>query len=189
MASLNPTLWRTCKMLAGPTRIKLLRQIQTHPESGVTALGRRVGIGHAAASQELRRIQSRGLLQADRRGATLVYRFAPDSQVPSAAPLLKSILAALSRLPPENDLDMCRIAAGLAHERRIRIVRTLMEKPRARSELPFLVHVTGHPLHAHLKTLEASGWVVLTSRQARFTAPDHPLAKTLTDLLRQDGIR
>ena len=45
MPSLNPTLWRTCKMLAGPTRIRLLRQIQAHPESGVTVLGRLAGIG------------------------------------------------------------------------------------------------------------------------------------------------
>lgn len=127
MQNLNPTLWRTCKMLAGRARIRLLRQLHDHPEECVSALGERVALKEAAASQELRRIQSRGLLQAERRGVRLVYRLAADPQVASAAPLLKALQTAFDACPAERDADMVAIAAGLAHERRIRIVRTLLE--------------------------------------------------------------
>ena len=97
MQQLNPTLWRTCKMLAGPTRIRLLRQLLATPDEGVSALGRHVGIREATASQELRRIQSRGLLQSNRRGPLLVYRMAADPQVSRPRRFLK-----LSRPPCAN---------------------------------------------------------------------------------------
>ena len=112
MQHLNPTLWRTCKMLAGRARIRLLRQLHDHPEECVSALGKRVALKEAAASQELRRIQSRGLLQAERRGVRLVYRLAADPQVASAAPLLKALQTAFDAFPIERDADMVAIAAA-----------------------------------------------------------------------------
>lgn len=182
---LNPTLWRTGKMLAGRTRIRLLRELATHPGEGVSALGRRVGIGHAAASQELRRIQSRGLLQAERKGTLLVYRLAPDPQVSSAAPLLKAICTALDRFPPERDEEMCIIAAGLAHERRIRIFRFLLGGPCAYRDLPFEVHIPPHPFYLHLRTLQISGFVIRSDQEIAAAVPDHPLAKALAKLIQQ----
>lgn len=44
MKNLNPTLWRTCRMLAGTTRIRLLRELHTHPGQSVSELARAVGI-------------------------------------------------------------------------------------------------------------------------------------------------
>ncbi len=189
MLKLNPTLWRTCKMLAGKTRIRLLRQLHGHPGEGVTALGRRAGLKEAAASQELRRIQARGLLQAERRGLRLIYRMAADPQVVSATPLLKAIQTALSDLPPERDEEMAVIAAGLAHGRRIRIVRALLAGPVSAAELPFAVRIPAHPFQVHLETLLASGFAIRTPVGLQFTVPDHPLAKALAKLIRQGAAR
>ena len=189
MHSLNPTLWRTCKMLAGHTRIRLLRALHEHSGEGVSALGTRAGIGESAASQELRRIQSRGLLQAERRGVYWVYRMAADPQVPSAAPLLKAIQSALSSLPPERDLEMASIAAGLSHERRIQIVRALMEGPRPASKIQSALRISDHPFHVHLATLVASGFAARARGEAQFRVPEHPLAKALAKLLRQGATR
>ena len=36
MKTLNPTLWRTCRMLAGANRIRLLRAIFAQPGQSVT---------------------------------------------------------------------------------------------------------------------------------------------------------
>ena len=86
MANLNPTLWRTCKMLAGQTRIRLLRQLHRQPGPCVADLGKAVGIKRSDASQELRRIQSRGLLKSMRQGIPLVYRMEPDPKSPPPPP-------------------------------------------------------------------------------------------------------
>ena len=187
--SLNPTLWRTCKMLAGQTRLRLLRLLIDGPGECVSALGKRVGIRPSAASQELRRIQSRGLLQAERHGVLLIYRPAADPQVSSAAPLLKAIQAACADFPPERDGDMAVIAAGLSHERRIRIVRALLGGSLAVSELQSAVRIPDHPFHAHLATLLDSGFVTRSQNRLHFAVPDHPLAKALAKLLRQGAAR
>ena len=189
MQNLNPTLWRTCKMLAGQTRIRLLRQLIGHPGECVSALGKRVEIKAAAASQELRRIQSRGLLQAERRGVHLIYRPAADPQVSSAAPLLKAIQTACATLPPERDGEMAVIAAGLSHERRIRIVRALLGGPLSASALQFVVRIPDHPFHVHLATLLDSGFVTRSSDRLQFAVPGHPLAKALAKLIRQGMAR
>ena len=189
MQNLNPTLWRTCKMLVGNTRIRLLRELREHPGECVSALGKRAGIGESAASQELRRIQSRGLLQAERRGIHLIYRMAADPQVSSAAPLLKAIQAALSTLPPERDAEMAAIAAGFSHERRIRMARALLEGPLPAVELQFVVRISAHPFHAHLATLLASGFATRSPDGVQFSVPDHPLAKALATLVRQGATR
>jgi predicted ArsR family transcriptional regulator len=183
MQMLNPTLWRTCKMLAGKTRIRLLRQLHAHPGEGVKALGKRVGIGHAAASQELRRIQSRGLLQVERHKSFKLYRMVSDPQVTTAAPLLKAMQTVFDQLPPEKDERVCVIAAGLSHERRVQIVQSLLRKPQSLSELQFVSHISPHPFREHMKTLLASQFVVLSQDQAHFAVPDHPLGITLAKLL------
>ena len=176
-------------MLAGHTRIKLLRELSSHTGEGVSALGRRVGIGHAAASQELRRIQSRGLLQSERQGTLQVYRLAADPQVSSAAPLLKAIRSALDQFPPERDREMCVIAAGLAHERRIRIFRFLLGGPCALRDLPFAVHIPAHPLQVHLSTLQAGGFAAKVNNRVSATVPNHPLARALAKLIQQGAAR
>lgn len=186
---LNPTLWRTCKMLAGRTRIKLLRELVSHPGESVSALGRRVGIREPAASQELRRIQSRGLLQAERQGPRLIYRLAADPQVSSAAPLVKAIRSALEHFPPERDQEMCVIAAGLAHERRIRIFRFLLAGPCALRDLAFAVRIPAHPFQVHLRTLQAGGFIARVDDRVSATVPNHPLAKALAKLIQQGAAR
>lgn len=183
MQKLNPTLWRTCKMLAGRTRIKLLRELYAHTGEDVSTLGKRVQIGHAAASQELRRIQSRGFLQARRLRNHVIYQMAADPQVSSAQPLLKAIQTALDHFPPERDEEMCKIAAGLSHERRIQIARYLLKTPQPMSELPYALHIPMHPFQKHWETLRASGFVVRSGDQAHFDVPAHPLAKALAQLL------
>ena len=189
MKPLNPTLWRTCKMLTGKTRVHLLRQLHASSEQSVSALGHRVGIREPAASQELRRIQSRGLLQAERRGPHLIYRLAADAQVATASPLLKAIQSAFARFPPERDEDLCAIVMGLSHERRIQILRALLKGHPSLHDLQRDLQIPPHPFSKHVQTLQASGFVARIENRIQFTVPDHPLAKALAKLLQQGVAR
>ena len=183
MRELNPTLWRTCRVLSGQTRVKLLRVLHDHPGQNVTALAHAVGIGVSAASQDLRRLQSRGLLKPDRQAAFLLYRLEPDPQVPTAAPLLKALHAALSSRPAAQDADMIPIATGLAHPRRIQILRLLLKSPLSTRKLRLASGIPGCPLRHHLALLQAGAWIHGNRNELTCRPPDHPLARILAQLV------
>ena len=183
---LNPTLWRTCRVLAGSVRLNLLRQLHDAPGRCVSDLARVVGIGVSDASQELRRIQSRGLLRPEHRGSRLVYRMKADPQVASAAPLLKALNNAFARIPPEQDAAMASIATGLAHPRRIAIAKVLMKSNLDSLDLRAATRIPRGPLSLHLDTLEAGGWVRRKKRALSFHIPEHPLAQALFRLIQSN---
>ncbi|MDD3440087.1 MAG: winged helix-turn-helix domain-containing protein [Kiritimatiellae bacterium] len=185
MKMLNPTLWRTCRMLAGSTRIQLLRELHDRPGQNIAALAKAVGISQPYASQEMRRIQSRGFLRPVHQGASLIYQPAPDPQVASAAPLLKAVLAAMEAQSAPHDADISRIAAGLSHERRIALVRSLLQSSKTTAQLRAEIPMAPCSFDLHLRTLIASGFVQRQNRTLSFQVPNHPVAKALARLLRQ----
>ncbi len=184
MRTLNPTLWRTCRVLAGQTRLAFLRQLYAHPGQSVSSLALAVHVGLSDASQELRRLQSRGLLQVDRMGRFTVYRLGADPQVPSAAPLLKALKAVLATSTPEQDASIIQIAIGLAHTRRIAIAQTLIRSPCTFPSLTSTLRIPQNALSRHVGALLRSGLVRREGRFLFFSPPRHPLAQALARLLR-----
>lgn len=180
--TLNPTLWRTCRMLAGATRVKLLRQLHEQPGRNLSELAKAVQIGISAASQELRRIQSRGLLKVERRRSFAFYRFGADPQVPTAEPLLKALQSALRNYPEERDQEIIQIAKGFSHPRRIAILKELGKAPKRRLVLRGIANLPQSSASRHVGVLVQSalvscenGWLVL--KRSR-----HPLACALLHL-------
>ena len=184
MRYLNPTLWRTCRVLSGTMRIRLLRQLFEHPGRSVSELAKALGISCSDASQELRRLQSRGLLQSERRGAFVIYRPGADPQVKSAAPLLKALAFALAAYPPERDGEICRIAFGLAYPRRIALAKALQAGPQSDFELAGALRFPGFAVFNHLRILQKSGFARRENGRVHFHIPTHPLASALVRLLR-----
>lgn len=183
MKPLNPTLWRTCRVLAGANRLELLRQIFRDSEQCVSQLAKAVDIGEPYASQELRRLQSRGLLQRQRKGLPVFFRPIPDPQVHSAAPLLKALKIALA-FPASRDEEILRIAKALANEQRIRIARELMNGPENAQRLSLVTRIRPGPLHRHLQLMIAGGFVRREARRLVWEPARHPLAQALAKLLR-----
>lgn len=179
---LNPTLWRTCRVLSGQTRLRLLRLVFENPNRCVSEMARAAGIGESDASQELRRLQSRGLLQRQAVGATVMYRPGADPQVPSAAPLLAALRKSMA-LPPEQDGEILRIAKGLSHERRICLARLFMEDIQTFSSLIAKGGLNPAALRRHLASLREGGWIRREGRSLVFAPPHHPLARALFRLL------
>lgn len=183
MQNLNPTLWRTCRMLSGATRIQLLRCLEENSGRNVSELAQAVGVGLSAASQELRRIQSRGLLQTERRKASLIYRFGADPQVPSATPILKTLRTTLSTRDPGGDARIQSIAHGLGHPKRIALLKSLMDSPKSTFALQKEFHLSFRTIDRHLRTLLESGLIRRDNRTLHYVPPTHPLAKALIKLL------
>lgn len=184
MRQLNPTLWRTCRMLAGRTRLRLLRHLLENPGSTVTQLAELANIGVSDASQELRRIQSRGILQVDRRGPYVFYRPASDPQVPSAAPLLKALKTAITQRSANEDDHILLMATALANPRRIMIVRALFNGPLTTLDLVHDMNTSPQILNRHLRILAQGGFILRHDRQVQLATPLHPVGRTLIRLLR-----
>ena len=182
---LNPTLWRTCRMLSGSTRIRLLRQMHSEPGQNVAALAQALGISHPFASQELRRIQSRGFLKRTHQGSSIVYLLHADPQVPTAAPLLKAVLNSLITLPHTRDMEMALIASGLAHERRIALASSLLGAPQTAGQLLAEIPMSSCCQTLHLRMLMNSGLIIQTQQRYQSRTPPHPLGRALIQLLRQ----
>ncbi len=180
---LNPTLWRTCRVLAGPTRLKLLRQILLVPDQGVTRLAETVEISESRASQELRRLQSRGLVQAVRCGRGVRYRPIPDPQVASAKPLLLAMRTALAPSTEEADLEIIGIARAFSHTSRLHLVQVLLSGPCSAEALQKLIGASRRSTCRHLAILE-EGSVVCQAGGIWDVAPNpHPLVMCMTGLM------
>ena len=177
---LTPTLWRTCRVLSGATRLELLRRIIERPDQCVAEMTEAMGLSETRVSQELRRLQSRGLVQVARDGRWVRYRPVPDPKVLSAKPLLAAAKESLSKRPAEETL---RVAKAFGHERRLKLVRLLQTGIRRADELQFLAGFSKPALFRHLRVLNDGG-LVHRSGGGWTLAPNlHPLAKALKSLL------
>lgn len=182
---MNPTLWRTCRVLEGPTRRQLLRRIVLHPGQTVSELADAMKLSLPRASQELRRLQSRGLIQASRAGRRVRYRAAPDPQVPSAAPILSALRNVFQRHTTSADETTQRTAAAFSHTRRIAVVRQLLRAPLSGPALSAATDIPAQSLARHLRLLQKLGFVTRRRQVYRFSAGRHPLAQCMARLIKQ----
>jgi predicted transcriptional regulator len=179
---LNPTLWRTCRALSGHTRLHLFRHIVQDPGLNVSQLAERVGIGISDASQELRRLQSRGLLRRTCQGTSVRYLPIADPQVSSAAPLLKALIETLAGDTARVEA-IATMAKGLGSERRVTIVRALRQGPQPENQLAALVGCTTANLRKSLTRLKDGGWIRKDDRRIALCPVAHPVGRALLSLL------
>ena len=180
---LTPTLWRTCRVLAGPTRLALLRRIVEAPNRCVTDLAAEIQVSEPRASQELRRLQSRGLVQMVRTGPWTRYRPVTDPKVASAKPLLAAARESFAKWPDE---ETRRIAHACGHERRLKILHLLQKGPRDGAELRQFGALSRPALFRHLAVLAAGGLVRRTPDGWERIGQPHPLAHAVLRLLAAD---
>ena len=180
---LNPTLWRTCRTLSGHTRIALLRALLSTPGQPVIRLAEQVGIGRSDASQELRRLQSRGLLRVERKQNSVIYSPSPDPQVRSAAPILEALLIALQSSPKEQEDHIVQIATGLAHPRRMAIARAVKKQQQSILSLEKEVGFHRTALNRHLRLLMDAGFIHRNGKIRLFFPSSHPLSLALAKLI------
>lgn len=183
MAKLHPTLWRTCRILGGKTRLRLFRRVVATPDQSVTVLARQLGISVPRASQELRRLQSRGLLQAIRRDQNVLYRPVADALVSSAPPLLGAMQETFLRYPESQDDDIIRIATGFSHTRRLVLMRLLLAGPMDEQTLEDVSGIKRDALLRHLRILEKGGLARCHAGRWQVVDSAHPLAQCLFVLL------
>jgi len=153
---LTPTLWRTCRVLANPLRLRCLQAVLRQPNRFVSALAQETRLPVPVASQYLRDLQARGLISVWRRSRWTFYGDTPDPLVDHAAPLL----AAMRKSFADETFSMDQIhhvLQGFTHPRRLAVLRVLVTSSHP-SSFAAIGHATGISAPAlvrHLHKLEA----------------------------------
>jgi DNA-binding transcriptional ArsR family regulator len=159
MNALQPTVWRTCRMLANEVRLRCLKTVFEHPGITVGEVADRTGMFPEHASQCLRALQARGLIRASRRSRWVSYDAVPDHLVPSAAPVLSAMREALfEKRVPEPDL--IKTLTAFTHPRRLSILILLSKRGPATPEtLGAAAGISQPAMSRHLSKLKSRGLI------------------------------
>ena len=187
MGSLNPTLWRTCRVLANEKRLLCLKAVLEQPGSSVGDIAERVCISEALASELLRALQARGLIQANRQSRWVYYSPKPDPLVIGARPLLEALKKALL-VEGKSENELIHTLTAFTHPRRLEILRCLQKADDDTSvdDLSASTRISLPALYRHLVKLTARGLVSCNERGWRLTRCSGRLEKTLLSFLAAD---
>ncbi|MFH0953295.1 MAG: ArsR family transcriptional regulator [Verrucomicrobiota bacterium] len=178
---LVPTLWRTCRALANRRRLRILRCFGDHPELSVSDAAGLAGIAPPLASEYLRALNARGILQARRVSRHVLYRMRADPSVPHAEKLLAALRTTFRR--KQNPVEETFAAlTGFTHPRRISIVQALACQPLPLKVIRRRTGICAQAALRHLRKLRDRGYVAKTKRFYRCVVPASPLRKALLAL-------
>jgi DNA-binding MarR family transcriptional regulator len=162
MQPLQPTLWRTCRVLANRDRLRVLSYVSAHAGVTVSQVAVRCGLAMPRASEYLRALQARGLIQPRRHSRWVSYAAGADPAVVHAAPILAAVQAAFARR--DKPAEMLRAATAFTHPRRLVLAAALHGQPQYPESLARRCGFSLTATCRHLRKLERRGLVQ--------TAPD-----------------
>jgi DNA-binding transcriptional ArsR family regulator len=169
---LRPTLWRTCRVLANRTRLKMFGLLVDHPRLTVSQVASRSGISEPLASQYLRALNARSLLVPKRRGLWVHYR--PATSEETGEPIATPLRMKFGRGQKPIDL-IFRLSTAFTHPRRVEILRALKQRPRTLAELRQVTGVPRPSLLRHLHKLITRGFVRYQRQRRRvYISLRHP---------------
>ncbi|MBI2437610.1 MAG: winged helix-turn-helix transcriptional regulator [Lentisphaerae bacterium] len=181
--TLRPTLWRTCRVLASKTRLRVLGELRARPEQRVSDVAQRLGLSLPLASQALRALNSRGLLLARRSGPSVYYRLGANRSIAHSGRLLKTLKKTFAR-GKNPGRNVFRYATAFTHPRRIRIIQHLRERPMRLEEIAGATNIPLRALNRHLRKLVARGFLKHADCWYVYSVPPHEFARVLLFLMR-----
>ncbi|MBI5383616.1 MAG: hypothetical protein HZA90_02905 [Verrucomicrobia bacterium] len=154
----QPTLWRTCRVLANPLRLQMFGLLLRRPGQTVSAVADHLHQPLALTSLYLRALEARSLLTVRRTGRWVSYRPSPATEPSPSAGLLVALRAAFQH-EAEPVETIFRLATAFTHPRRIELFRLLKTGPRKLGQLRAAAHISAWASLRHLKKLEARGFI------------------------------
>jgi DNA-binding transcriptional ArsR family regulator len=178
---LQPSLWRTCRVLANTRRLRLYEALVREPDQTVSGLAERLGWPIPVTSQYLRALNARGLLRARRPSRWVQYAPGADKAIPQAAALVAALRQCF-RHHPDSIPRLYQLATAFTHPRRGEIYRALRARPRTLQELRVHTGIPERALCRHLLKLLSRGFVAKAEDAYHAVTPIHPFAAALARL-------
>lgn len=158
MGQLQPTLWRTCRVLACETRLEMLWLLFEKRELCVSELAELTGTTAHNASTQLRALNARGLISPRREKRRVLYRAEASAETAAAPVLLEALRTAFTKKTPIRKIF--HICTAFTHPRRIEIVRSLTKAPQQTfGEMLEGTGMSSSALANHLEKLSRRGFV------------------------------
>lgn len=180
---LEPTFWRTCRVLEGEKRLECLRKVLETPGQSVQEIAKALALREDEASRALRALQSRGLIQGTPFGRMVRYVPVANEAVHSAVALLGTMQRMLKR-KTLTEPEMHRQMKAFRHTRRLKIMSALAARPLSLDELQCRTGISRCALYRHLTLLADLGHVVLdgNTKLYRLSRPKHAFGRRLRAL-------
>jgi DNA-binding transcriptional ArsR family regulator len=179
--SSQPTLWRTCRVLANRKRLKTLALLLREPNQTVSAVADRMKLSVPAASQYLRALEARGLLTCRRVGRRVEYRLSAGTSEGAAKEMVRA-LRLVFREKAQPIEAIFKLATGFTHPRRIEVFRAIANGADSLAELQAATKMPARAVSRHLAKLEARGFVESEVALYAATVQRHPFGRVLARL-------
>jgi DNA-binding transcriptional ArsR family regulator len=182
---LKPTLWRTCRVLANTTRLRILQELCARPGQKVSDIAHRLKISLPVASQSLRALNARGLLIVRRVGPLVYYSPGANHSVSNSPRLLRAIqkMFIIDRNPCKN---MFQCFTAFTHPRRIFLINILWKKPMQLQEIIGKSHISRRALGRHLRKLTSRGFLkCIEGTYFVCSVPRHRFARLILHLAKR----
>lgn len=178
---LQPTLWRTCRVLANHTRLQVLELLVRETALHVTTVAERLKLTVPVASQALRSLEARGMLTARRHRRRVEYRVGALTNPDNTPTLLGALRPMLRKSSAARD-NIFRIATAFTHPSRIALYRLIEANPHGAMEMPPAVGLSPRAFFRHLRKLETRGFIGQSA--GKYIAVNHTeaLGRTLARL-------
>lgn len=171
-------LWKRCRVLANPVRLKLLAQLDQKPRQYVKAIAQKLGLAEDVACRNLQMLASAGFLEHERSGKYLYYSLSVTDELSGA------VLAEIRRKGFNVSRVMYMLTA-LTHERRVSIVKTLCRGCMEQNVLRRLTRISKLAADRHLNKLMRRGWVQVEDDLCELMTPDNRLGLALIELVKK----
>lgn len=161
----------------------MLQGLIRDPDQTVFAVASRMNVSPALASQYLRALNARGLLQARRAGKWVYYRPSSDKSILGSGSLLRALKRTFATEKQPIEVIFRQMTA-FTHVRRLDIIRALQTGGLTRGRLRMTTDMSQSALARHLEKLVDRGFVVVDGSTCRCARPKGRLARTLLELAR-----
>lgn len=176
----QPTLWRTCRVLANRKRLQILGLLARSPAQSVSSVAQHMKLSRPTASQYLRALEARRLLTCQRRASRVEYRLADGRSEGSA----DQIVAALRRVLGRGGRfeQLFKLATAFTHPRRVEVFRAISEGANSFGKIQAATRIPGPALQRQLAKLEARGFITGTRGAYAVRPQADPFARALARL-------
>ena len=179
--TLQPTLWRTCRVLANRARLRMFGLLVQQPDQTVSAVAQHFNLPLPVASQYLRAMEARGLLTARRTGSRVSYRVSEPEAAGPVSPLLEALRLAFQRESNPGEA-IFKLATAFTHPRRLALFRALGAGARTAAQLREATRISHDAVWRHLAKLEARGFVARRARTYELVSQRDGVARALARL-------
>lgn len=180
----EPTLWRTCRVLANRKRLQILALSIRQPNQTVSAVAAHMRLSLPATSQYLRALEARGLLTCRRVGRRVEYRPSAATAEGAAGEIVTALRLAFRRRAQPIEA-LFKLATAFTHPRRVEVFRTMKKGTDSFRKLQAATHISARALSRHLAKLEARGFVKSEMEIYVVTKQAHPFGRVLARLADQ----